>query len=280
MSEKPVYRIAKWDEVFETSASRRYANLNWISVPLQRTSGYVSLIEEFADEAPGIYGAWIALAKIAAECPVRGLLCNSKGVGFTAGRLSVLSHFPGTVFERLIEFSLLEHVAWLEIVEPDEVQRLLLACQTGDEQSPNNNDCPPTALQDRTGPNPTEQNITQPDQTGPVDGRSSDGSMNFDFDWGDVCRGVDAFIRVSQCGPSKFPAETLAKVVCFDFLVGDGFAKGLAERLRSGQVSKMMNYAIKAMKNYCAEHALIWVDVDMQIEEHLKTIRAKAASAK
>jgi hypothetical protein len=74
------------------------------------------MIEEFGDEAPAILGAWIALVKIASTCPERGLLSTSSGVGLSVGRLSFLSHFPSSVFAKLIPWASSLEIVLLEIL--------------------------------------------------------------------------------------------------------------------------------------------------------------------
>ena len=102
---QPIYRITKWTETFETADSRRHRSLKWFSVSIGFSSnGYALMIGQFGDDAPAIYGAWIALVNIVAVCPVRGILSTSSGAGLTVDRLSLLSHFPSTVFGKLIEW--------------------------------------------------------------------------------------------------------------------------------------------------------------------------------
>lgn len=172
MTEQIVYKIAKWSETFETADSRRHKSLHWISIPLGfNSNGYAKLIEEFGDEAPAIYGAWIALANIAATCPIRGILSTSSGDALTVGRLSFISHFPSTVFGKLLDWASKDSVGWLEKMASDEIKRLLLDCESINNQSPNE-------LPDKTRQDLTKPNTTRPDQTKRSSvGRSSNGGV-------------------------------------------------------------------------------------------------------
>ena len=79
-----VLRVAKWTTTFEIAESRRHRQLKWVSMPITHSSnGYARMVEQFGDRAPAIYGCWCALLKIAATCPVRGVLSTSSGAGLS-----------------------------------------------------------------------------------------------------------------------------------------------------------------------------------------------------
>lgn len=113
-----VWRIAKWTETFETSDSRNYKSLPWVSVPTTLCSnGYQSLVEEFGAEAPAIYGAWNAMVAVASKCPVRGTLATSKGVAYSLERIIREAYMHPDclpVFQKLVEWASTEAVGWIE----------------------------------------------------------------------------------------------------------------------------------------------------------------------
>jgi hypothetical protein len=111
-----VWRITKWDEVFENAESRRIKNLDWVAWPINLGSaGYDSLIEEFGPDAPAIYGAWCVLVCVAAKCPVRGTLTDSKGRPMSVSRIAMKAHMPAEVFQRLVDWASTEGVQWIEV---------------------------------------------------------------------------------------------------------------------------------------------------------------------
>lgn len=111
-----VWRIAKWDKVFENAESRRIKNLDWVAWPIKLDSrGYHAIIEEFGDDSPAIYGAWCALVCVAATCSTRGTLADSNGRPYSIIRLALKTHMPATVFQRLFAWASTEDVAWLEL---------------------------------------------------------------------------------------------------------------------------------------------------------------------
>lgn len=113
-----IWAIAKWTDVFETAESRRHRTLAWVSMPVGfSSSGYQSLLVEFSDDAPSIYGAWCALVGFAAQCPTRGILATSQGRPITWSHVARVTGFPTAVFERLFEWASHPSVAWLVPVE-------------------------------------------------------------------------------------------------------------------------------------------------------------------
>ena len=104
-----VWRIAKWSETFETSDSRTYKSLPWVSVPTTLCSnGYQSLVEEFGADAPAVYGAWNAMVAVASKCPVRGTLATSKGVAYSLERIIREAYMHPDclpIFQRLVEWA-------------------------------------------------------------------------------------------------------------------------------------------------------------------------------
>lgn len=120
VNQKNVYRIAKWSTVYETSESKRHKTLSWVSMPIDfGSNGYQSLVDEFGDEAPAMYGAWCALVGVAAQAPTRGVLACSKGNPYTVARISRMTCFPVNVFERLMKWATSQDVEWIEVVSPE-----------------------------------------------------------------------------------------------------------------------------------------------------------------
>ena len=160
MDKSAVYKVAKWSETYETADSRKHKRLSWVSVPIAfYSNGYATMVEEFGDEAPAIYGAWIALVLIAAECSNRGVLCSSKGIPMTSNRMAMRSQFPASVFEKLIAWAESELVGWLERVPADDPSLPPIDPQLVDNQTVI--DLPNPTQRDQTQrvtPNPTSGN--------------------------------------------------------------------------------------------------------------------------
>jgi len=154
-----VFRVKCWSEVYETADSRKHKALQWVSVPIGFDSdGFVRLVEEFGDEAPALYGAWIALVLVAARCPIRGVLSTSNGDPISEARLAFVSRFPSTVFGKLIEWA--HRIGWLEVLPSDDVR---LAIQKRDKTAQSITDRSAIELPNR--PNLTQPYPTQPHPT-------------------------------------------------------------------------------------------------------------------
>lgn len=167
-----MYRIAKWSEVFEKSEARRIKSLAWVSMPIGFSShGYQSMIEEFKDQAPAIYGAWCALVALASTLPTRGVLASSRGVPITLDAIARQTFFPVEVYRRLFVWAVKPEIGWiLEDTVP---------AQNTPGESPENLQRM-DGLQDKTEQNITQHNRTGPDKTGVVVGRSV---VFLDSDW-------------------------------------------------------------------------------------------------
>lgn len=271
--EAKIYRIAKWRSTFETADSRRHKVLTWVSVPNNLASnGYVELVSEFGDESPAIYGAWIAMVMIASTCACRGILCTSNAAPLTAARLSFLSHFPSTVFEKLLPWA--ESVGWLEILTSEQAKQLLTSQQTTDDQPAN--ELPDQTRPDLTKPNPT---TTTPDQTKAVPsvGRQSLSSNGLVLNWthDDIVREGEKFRKSTKVMPSVVPTDMLAKLVGFGLSTANGFTQDVAASFRAGTVRVPGKYITGAIRKYCDEHGLVAADAVQLVEQRLLEVKPK-----
>lgn len=111
---RPILRIARWDEVFETAESRRHSTLRWVSMPIEfHSAGYQAMVDEFGPDHPAIYGAWCALVALAATMPVRGRMANSRGVPLSAEAIARMTCMPVSVMQRLIEWATKPEICWI-----------------------------------------------------------------------------------------------------------------------------------------------------------------------
>lgn len=109
-----LYRIAKWEEVFERAESRKLKMLTWVSMPVSfNSNGYQAMLDEFKSEAAAMYGAWCALVAFSASCHVRGLLGTSRGIPLTISHIARVTGLDANLFERLIEWASRDDIGWL-----------------------------------------------------------------------------------------------------------------------------------------------------------------------
>lgn len=168
MSTQLVYKIAKWSETYETSESRRYKTLTWVSMPVGFDSnGYQLLIEHHPDDSAAMYGAWCALVSIAAKCGNRGVLANSKGEPLTPERCARLAYMQPEPFRKLFAWASSEDVRWLEVT--DLTQQTLNNDPTATQQSPNNRTGVKQSSNGRQTATVELPNLTKPNLTKPKD---------------------------------------------------------------------------------------------------------------
>lgn len=160
------YKIAKWDETFETSESRKLKAMKWVALPANLDSnGYQSLVEEYPEKAAALYGAWCALLAVAAGCPVRGTLAASNGRPFTTRRIASLTHLPEGIVSELLEWASSPEIGWIESDGMgEECSKTLGKTQSPGvpADSPGN----PLEFQEITGKKPGLHNSTGQDTTG------------------------------------------------------------------------------------------------------------------
>ena len=266
-TERPIYRVARWREVFETADSRRHKSLSWVSVPIGfQTSGYQLLVEEFGDDASSIYGAWIAIVLVAATCPVRGMLCGDNGVGYTAGRLQFITHLSSTVFERLIRWATSDDVRWLDTVPADEAKRLI--AQSIKERSETigsrvqsfetSSETSYQTRQDKTKPNPT---IPNHDHTKHVES-SSLVVEEFDFD---LARDKAGKLERAMGNRNGVTRDLVWEMACFSVLHNDEFATDFVSSFKSQSIRNAGKYAKAALRKALEESGVNAADFKQRI---------------
>jgi len=270
-----IYRIAKWNEVFETAESRRHSSLRWVSMPIGfDSSGYQSMLDGFGDEAPAIYGTWCVLVAVAATCPVRGLLCNSRGGPVKLSHLARRTGFPESKFAALVQWADSPSVRWLEIVSQDEALELLgngVPVTNGNTESCGNPGQRPVVTQPSAGlPNLTKPNLTKqdntpppPNQTGPGpdqdragEGRSGGEGEEFVLMSGLVFKEVAGVAsqldRMCPHFDKAFVWECSALILALmPTLLSD-----IAPKVKTGRISNVRAYLEKAFRRECEERSL------------------------
>lgn len=264
-----VYRISKWNEVFERSDTRKLKVLSWVAVPTSFSShGYQSMIDEFGDDAPSIYGAWCALVAIAASCPVRGTLANGRGNPLPISHISRQTGFPSSVFEKLIAWAKQDTIHWIEEIEavaavenPDFSTEKQLSGKSPDDLPATSRRFPESSrLPDPTQPNPTRHHPTQPNPTGPGDDGSIGGG-DFDLsgmDWHGV---KDRAIRLCTALGTKgsnVAEQREAWDVCAVAMAIDraSLIAELVSGIRGGNIKKPWPYVRKSIENACQERGV------------------------
>lgn len=269
-----IYRVAKWEEVFETAESRRYANLRWVAMPISLNSnGYEAMLEDFESEAPAIYGAWCALVAVAASCAVRGLLCSSRGRALKLSQISRRTGFEVPLLESMIRWAAMPEIAWLEVLTEEQALAELAKKQVKTSETsapgphPESTQAPPS-----TDPGPPRadvelhnsysySHITKQQQQLASLPPADAAAASFDFerlDWQEVCQ---AAARLDRVAGGKLDAEFIWQFAWVSELIKPGFFSETATRIKANEISKPQGYIRKAIGDECTALGLSLVEL-------------------
>lgn len=108
-----LYKIARWNEVYETHETRKLVRLNWIPVPNKHDGLGFRMIAAEKDSA-ALFGVWNLLIQVASKSDRvnRGTL-ERDGVPLTARTLSTMTGFPERAIARALTFFSQPTIGWL-----------------------------------------------------------------------------------------------------------------------------------------------------------------------
>lgn len=239
-------RIAKWSEVFEVAESKRHRTLSWVSLPVSFSShGYQAMVDDFGDEAPAVYGCWCALVCLAAQMPVRGSLCNSRGIPLTASQIARQVFFPVEIVSRTIDWAKGDSIKW--IVEDDRTP-------VGNAQ-PSPSDCPAVAQQIPGLPNPTRPDLTQHNPTTTTTRPDQNGKVVEDVvvDIREAERQANKLAR-SQRICTQFTTQEIWEIAYAVTAIGNvDFCPSMVEAMKSGTIEKARGYVLASLRKAIAE---------------------------
>jgi hypothetical protein len=123
-----VYRIARWDELYEKNRTREMARMQWLSLPVNLSGDGYTLTMENPDgtkraDGPALYGCFVALLAAAAECSPRGTLVRSNGLPHDAASLGRKIRQPAELVQATLDFFSGEQLKWIECGEGAELVR-------------------------------------------------------------------------------------------------------------------------------------------------------------
>ncbi|UCC69059.1 MAG: hypothetical protein JSV79_03840 [Armatimonadota bacterium] len=124
MDPTTIYRIRKWEEVFENHRTSPLRKLRWVPVPNDLNGdGYTELVDH--EQGAAHYGVWIATVCIASRCHPRGVLVRKHQEPHRPASIARIARLPNDVvtdaWNRFVS------IGWLEPL--DEAQFLALAAQ-------------------------------------------------------------------------------------------------------------------------------------------------------
>ena len=97
-----LYRIRRWDDLYETYESKRVARMKWLALPVKLDGyGYRRLMQE--KDGPAMFGTWCAILQLAARCTPRGTLCSADGAPLPPDEIAVLISIPERLVSKTLE---------------------------------------------------------------------------------------------------------------------------------------------------------------------------------
>jgi len=256
-----VYRIAKWESVFERAESRKLKQLNWVAMPIGFTStGYQSMLDEFGDDASSIYGAWCALTAIAASCAVRGVLGNSRGNPLKLSHIARMTGFQSAVFEKLYAWAASPEVGWLEAVPEAELVKLYFENSEIPREKHESGESPDDlpAHQENspdTQQNITEHNITRHNLSAAAYAAADERFRSLEPE--DVTRLANRLLKVAKMLPKDF----IWQACCIGEVLSEGMISEIVTKITNGGIKKPKGYIEAALRKESEKFGYDWKEL-------------------
>lgn len=114
-----VYRIPRWDELFESAKSKEYGQKSQAYMPNKVGLGYKRIMR--LPDGPAIFGAWCATVQALSRqrCPRQGYLTDTgriHGHPWTAEDVSLHTDMPTDLCDRMLAVCSSEVIGWLDVV--------------------------------------------------------------------------------------------------------------------------------------------------------------------
>ncbi len=144
------YRVDRWGKIYERNRTREIVNMAWVAVPVNLAGdGYTLTMER--ENGAALYGTFVALLQVAAECRPRGTLVRSNGLPHDAASLSRKTRIPVALVAEALNWFSSEELRWL-VVEECEVGAgpVRDGCEVGAGKAPLHNSTDSTDNTDTT----------------------------------------------------------------------------------------------------------------------------------
>ncbi len=121
-----LYKVKDWDEHFETHETRKLKTLAWIAVPTKMDGeGYTELLDH--PNGAAHFGAWTAMAKLAASSRPRGAFSRTGGMPMPLSAIARMTRIPLQILEEAIPRFL--EIGWLAEEEVEGNRENLPPCR-------------------------------------------------------------------------------------------------------------------------------------------------------
>lgn len=129
------YKIANWDEHYESAYSRKIVNgLTWIPLPTKTDGKRYRRLMKYQN-GPQYLAAFVALLQIAAKMPNRGTLIDGKGEVLDVDDFEDISLIPHSVFAEALPILTSRRIGWVEVIGEAKKKKLAAANQPEPDQA-------------------------------------------------------------------------------------------------------------------------------------------------
>lgn len=110
------YRIRDWDKIYENNRSRELKTLTWVPIPVKLNGdGYVTLMEH--KDGAAIFGAFVAIVELAANCNPRGLLVRGAGIPHSPATIARQTRMGVPLITKTLNTCCSNEINWFEIID-------------------------------------------------------------------------------------------------------------------------------------------------------------------
>jgi hypothetical protein len=117
------YRIKNWQDIYENNRTRGWKNIQWVPIPKRLSGdGYCMIMEDEKGnrrkDGPAIFGTFIAIVELAADCNPRGDLLKSDGTPHTFESIGRICRIVPSLIDTTITFCI-DSLNWIIIIDLD-----------------------------------------------------------------------------------------------------------------------------------------------------------------
>lgn len=111
----PLYKVARWDSIYETAETRKLENLRWVPMPNKLDGLGLRRVAAHRDRCD-LFAAWVLLVEIASKGRrgERGTLSRD-GEPLSADDLALMTGFPSSIFDKALAFFSDPKQGWLAV---------------------------------------------------------------------------------------------------------------------------------------------------------------------
>ena len=279
-----MFLIARWNETFEDSRSRKLVDLKYLQMPMGLNSnGYINLM---AQGAAGLmaYGTFQAICQLsAARRPEhRGKVCRSDGSPLSEKQLASHLRIPRDDLSTALELLKSPEIAWIIEVEDDERPPTCQPSASNPPPATQSTSCKTNKLTKSN--KTTNQQTTDRQIDGGVDGQASlsvgrsSGVAEIlrqlrELDAKAVERDCSRIREVSGVSKERLSGILVTELAFLSRWKDRDMFRGVARRAGDRECDSPSKYVVAAIRNKCNEHKVDPVSFSHAVGELVTSLK-------